>query len=341
MNIVSILKQSHYVKYGSYLVISGLLITAFLFSAETPAGLCLNDKLCPNGSVSGYVSDRQGSPVKGVQVSILEDSAANGVSDANGFYTVTNVSGGLHTLCMTHQDYEADSMLIDLEDGTNDTLSPIKLLYSYNIFAGKVVCNGKPVPGTGITVAGHTVITTTDDMGKYVLDKAPKGISLKLIYAKSGFGFNTFRPSAVYSTDTVWVNDIELVYKGATVSGTVFDTNGLPAENVVVTAVGGSLVAKTDKNGNYTIENVPSDEPTICISAQEVDGVYGAITGINVKENSYTTSVDIYMRPVSDNRAEQGMAMPVKDVIIKDATTALFTEYPTLDIIPENKHESS
>lgn len=329
------LKWNQYARYGSYLILSVLLlIIIFVTSANVPADFNLNEELVPRGSVSGYVFNKHGSPIKGVRVGILEDSTTIGKTDKNGFYTVSYVSGGVQSLCFGHEDYKCDTALVDLEEGVNDTLNTsILLIYEYYIFAGKVAYKGKPVPSAGVSVAGYHVSTVTDEMGAYVLNKVPKNSSLKLIFAKSGIGFNTLRPMNAVSDDTTWVSDIELIYKGATVSGTVYDTNGSPAGNVVVEAVGGGLVDVTDKNGNYKINNMPINEPTVRISALNVSGLYGATKGIEVRNNSNKKNVNIYMRPVSDVKNENSMDIQVDDIVIFDTATARQSdEYPLIDI---------
>jgi hypothetical protein len=334
-NTISILKRSQYTKYCLYLILSSLLtLVIFLNGTEAPAGYYISDELRPKGSISGHVVDRHGAPIKGTQVHILGDTTVLGKSDTNGFYTVGNVSGGLHSLCFAHKDYEDDTALIDLEEGVDDTLSTsIILSYAYYIFAGKVVHKGKPVMGAGVAVAGHPVNTLTDKMGIYVLDKVPKGPSLKLLFAKNGMGFNTFKPMTTLSEDTIWVSDIELIYKGVTVSGTVYDTNGSPASDVVVAAVGGGLVDITDKRGKYKIKNMPFNEPTVWISALETNGSFGITAGVNLRDTSYNTIFDINMKPVSDVRKKNGRVAFVNGIIIVDSsTTRQFNEYPSIDI---------
>ena len=329
------LKWNQYAKYGSYLTLSVLLlIIIFVTSANVPVDYNLNEQLVPQGSVSGYVFNKHGSPIKGVKVSILEDSTSFGETNEKGFYTVGNVSGGVQSLCFNHEDYKGDTALVDLVEGVNDTLNTsILLSYGYYTLAGKVAYKGKPVPGAGVSVAGSPISAVTDEMGGYVLNKVPKNSSLKLIFAKSGIGFNTMRPMNAVSDDTTWVADIELIYKGATVSGTVFDTNGSPAGNVVVAAVGGGLVDVTDKNGNYKIRNMPVNEPTVRISALNLSGLYGATEEIDVRNNSNNKNVNIYLRPVSKENNGNSMDIKVNDIVTYDTATAKQSDdYPLIDI---------
>lgn len=335
------LRWNQYARYGSYLILSVLLlIIIFVTSANVPVDYNLNNQLEPQGSVSGYVFNRHGSPIQGVMVSILEDSTTVGRTDKNGFYTVGYVSGGVQSLCFSHEDYKCDTALVDLVEGVNDTLNTsILLCYHYYTLAGKVAYKGKPVPGAGVSVAGFPVSAVTDERGGYVLNKVPKNASLKLIFAKSGIGFNTMRPMNAVSDDTTWISDIELIYKGATVCGTVYDTNGSPAENVVVAAVGGGLVDVTDKNGNYKIRNMPVNEPTVRISALNLSGLYGATDEIDVKHNSDNKNVNIYLRPVSDVKNVNSMGIQVDDIVIFDTAIAKQSdEYPLIDI---NTHMQS
>ncbi len=218
-NFVSTLKQHGILKYASYLLVSGLLVTAaVLASPETTTVFGFAAETETRSSISGYVFDQQNKPIQDVFITILEDSTVKTKTDARGFYTISLGSEGEYTLCLTHQDYVEDTMLFDLDEGVDDILEPIRLSYAWYVFAGKVICKGKPVSGAGVAVAGYPVSTTTDAMGNYVLDRAPKESALKLVYAKTGAGSNTFRPMRVNTKDTIWVHDIELIDNSVTVS---------------------------------------------------------------------------------------------------------------------------
>ena len=129
--ILSILKERHYIKFSSYLILSVvLLLVIFLAWSKPSSRIDLKSEIRPIGSVSGYVVNRHGSPIEGVMVSIPERSEIPDVSDANGFYTVDNVSGGIQSLCFTHKEYESDTVLIEQKEGVNDTLTPTVLLSS-------------------------------------------------------------------------------------------------------------------------------------------------------------------------------------------------------------------
>ena len=76
------------------------MIIIFVTSANVPVDYNLNDQLVPQGSVSGYVFNKHGSPIKGVRVGILEDSTVSRYAyDRSLNFVVHNLIGqeqGVH-----------------------------------------------------------------------------------------------------------------------------------------------------------------------------------------------------------------------------------------------------
>ncbi len=313
-----------------------IIVFLFITCTEDPAGPGISDDLKPKGSITGWVYDIMNSrPQEGVLVSINADSADADVSDASGKFTVGNVLAGTYTLRFTHRNFDNDSThTITISTGVNDTLADtVRLSYAFYILKGRIVYNSSPIPGAGVALAGYPITTLTDGTGMYILNNVPKNSFIKLISAKSGVGFNTYSPITGIPDDTTLIGDLALIYEGATVSGTVYDSSGTPAGHVIVAAVGGGLVDTTDINGNYKIENIPSNESTVRIYVPVVNGLYGATAGINVKDSSFITGVDIYLRPVADLQNGNGMSLVVHDLVVVDTvSTVPLSVYPQTDV---------
>ena len=324
-------------KHSALLTLSlSLIILITITCTKDPAGPDISDDLKPKGTITGYIYDMWNRPLKDVLVSVDADSAVPGVSKETGLFTVGKVMEGTYVLRFTHRDYDNDSSyIVTVEQGVNDTLTDtVRLSYAYYILKGRVIYNTSPVPGAGVSAAGYPLSTLTDETGTYVLDRIPKITSLKLICAKSGLGFNTHSSITGIEDDTTRIGDISLIFKGSTVSGTVYDTSGAPVRNEIVAAVGGGLIDTTNSVGEYVIENIPCNESSVRIYVLTSDSLfYGATSGINVKDTSIVPNVDIHLRPTSDLENGNGMAIQVFDMVIVDTVSAVqLTVYPWTDV---------
>ena len=317
-------------KLFSFLLIQSFIL--FFSCTEKPSGPNISDELKPHGSITGYIySLLDNQPVKDVLVSVNADSARAGISDATGNFTVGKVTAGTYTLRFIHRDYDDNpSYTVTVEQGVDDTLSDtVWLSYAYYTLKGNVVYNTTQLPGAGVAVSGTPYSTLTDLNGSFLLTMIPCRLNaIKLICAKTGFGYGVDSSITCVLNDTTDVGSIYLISGGATVYGTVYDTSGNPISEVyVVAAIGGGLTDTTDMSGSYKLKNVPCNEK-VTIYIPPTDKFYGSSVGFLLKEGT-EAQIDIYLRPISDTTNISKVSLYTDDMIVNESDiTANLTVFP-------------
>ncbi len=305
----------------SFLMTISLLSILFITCTEDPAGPGISEDLKPHGSITGYIYGIMDNvPLKGVLVSVNADSAQAGISDATGKFTVGQVMAGSFTLCFTHRDFEDDSTYtITISTGVDDTLGDtVRLSLAWYILKGKVVYNTTPLPGAGVAISGTPFSTLTDENGSFIIPNiSRRSNKIKLICAKTGYGYGIDSTIICIPDDTTDVGNILLTKEGATVYGTVYDTSNNPINDIyVVAAVGGGLTDTTDIYGSFILKNIPCNEK-VRIYVPPTDEFYGSAIGFLLKEGS-EAHIDIYLRPVSDTTDTGRVSLYADDMIVSE-----------------------
>jgi len=170
----------------------------------------------PPGAIAGTVRDAAtGGTIAGAAVT---DGTRSATSDANGGYSIANVSAGTYTVTATASGYNSASQSVQVTAGQTSTAS--------------FVLSPPPPPGavagtvrdafTGATIAGATVkvgvaSTTTDASGQYILSGLTEGSYTETVSA-SGYADVSQSVSVVtgqttvvnvnLSPNTMWVDSI-------------------------------------------------------------------------------------------------------------------------------------
>ena len=314
------------------------ILCCFLFllnCGKEPTKPNLSSELKPKGSITGIVTDRKSHPLSGVIVSVNADSAIPGVSSGSGSFVVGSVMAGTYALQFLHRDYSSDTTYTITISTGQDLRMPdtVKLSYAYYILAGRVINNsGYGVPGVGVTVAGTALTTLTDENGEYIIPRVEEAQSLKIICAKTGFGFNTLANVTGIKNDTTDISDIPLSKPGCTITGLVTDSLERPVSGAIVMAVGGGLACTTKVDGRYTLYNFPSNSPDARIYIQNYNGTTGGITGLNAPDYTTLTGGDILLHAPA--AMTHGMLLSGSDVVVSDtAAKVTLRIYPDADSI--------
>ena len=302
-----------------------LLMATFIAitCTEDPAGPGISDDLKPKGTITGWIYNKQGNPLKDVLVSIDSDSATPCMSDVSGMFKVGRVLPGTYTLHFSHLDYEDNpSFIVTVDQGVDDTLTDtVFLSYKYFILKGKIIFSGSPVVMAGVVLDNILMSTLTNSDGLYLFDKVRKESEFNVISSKTDIGYGSLTGIIGTPDDTTIVPDIELIYEGGTVKGTVYDTLAQPAPYSIVHSIGGGLVDTADENGAYTISNIPCHELNIPIYVPETNGLTGAVSGLDVNENSTLVGIDIYLNKASDY--VNGIKIITSDILSPDTATRI------------------
>ena len=226
-------------------------------------------------TVSGRVLDPSGNPVRGAKVvweayrtdeETLVDET-KGVAPAPLGETATNPEGrfrvtldkpGVEVAIRVLPGAVPGALLPGPYDSSEDVELDDVELPSAEKVSGRVTDEaGKPVSGAKVRVRSgslfekddvvHYAEATTGSDGAFSIGNAP-GKSGSLSVRAPGYA-----PSSQFSMQRTDVEKVTLK-KGGTVSGTVLDPAGKPAEGVIV--LSGSLAVMTDASGNYRLAGV-------------------------------------------------------------------------------------
>jgi hypothetical protein len=187
----------------SILLLAALSALFFATCNKSPTKPDTRADLKPRGTITGFVADKRGRPIGGVIVSVSPSSGTPGVSAVTGYFTVTELVAGNYVLSFLHRDYIC-STAVNASVGEGQTLplsDTVNLSYTYYILKGHVVYNGSGVPGVGVSVAGTAMTTLTDENGEYTIPRVEMTQTLKILAAKTGFGFSTLSGIAGVSED--------------------------------------------------------------------------------------------------------------------------------------------
>jgi len=126
----------------------------------------------PGGHIMGYVFDNYNNPIMGATVST---DGASDVTDYTGRYYLT-VSPGTHTVTVTVDNYQSDSVIVTVNDGETIThdfhLIPDGGLYGYIAGYVRDEVTGQPIPGANVSTSWNAtsiVYAITNEAGYYNL----------------------------------------------------------------------------------------------------------------------------------------------------------------------------
>jgi len=223
-----------------------------------------------HGTVQGFVGTGPNG-VTGLQGAAVSCGGYTVTSASGGFYTISNLPFGTHTIRASKAGYESASRQVTLTSSqravtVNLTLQPTNGNgggeTGYGTVAGRVFVTGTTTPVSGVRVACGGVSATTDQTGNYRLERVPAG-DQTLSATKSDFEryettvhvvADRFLNHTVYLTSSILTTSL---------SGTVtdFDT-GEPVSDATV-RVGFDFEDRTDANGHYQLPNVPQGDQLV------------------------------------------------------------------------------
>jgi len=233
-------------------------------------------------TVSGRVLDPGGNAVRGAKVvweayrtdeeTLVDETKGfapaplgETATDAEGRFRVTLDKPGVEVAIRVLPGALPGALLPGPYDSSEDVdVDDVELPGAERV-SGRVTDEaGKPVSGAKVRVRSGSLFeeddvvsyaeATTGADGAFSIGNAP-GKSGNLFVRAPGYA-----PSSQFSMQRTGVEKITLK-SGGTVSGTVLDPAGKPAEGVIV--LSGSLAAKTDASGTYRLAGVPRGTRTL------------------------------------------------------------------------------
>jgi large repetitive protein len=255
-----------------------------------------------DATIQGFVRDLLGQPIPGalVEVTLGPGAGRFAVAGPDGFYRLSDLGFGTHTLSVSATGYFPEGRQVPLQPGEVSeelvTLGEDASTLLGSIF-GQVTRNGTPVPDAVVTITEGPVVgrqSAADGEGRYVLPNLPEG-TYTLAAEAEGTPERTVPGVQVFSRQATQA-DVELITEAVPgeLSGVVRDTLNDPLANVtVVVREDGAQVAQTQTNaqGAYQFASLPAGlydvEFTLAgfdtVTRTNVQIVGGEVTTLNVQ----------------------------------------------------------
>lgn len=254
-------------------------------------------------AISGLVTDAAGRPLSGVGILVATlDGVQVGEpgypsTGEDGTYTVSGLAAGRYHVCFLPNDTYSRECRGDAPfDFTADSLLTIRgaqhlrgvdaVLDLKVSLSGRVISpSGAAVPDATVTVhsQGAEFTATSDADGRYVVEQVEKGSASLCVTPPAGTLTSRcwrdvapdgdWTPIAVGSSNLTGYDVI--LPLGASVTGTVTDTNGAPVPGTLVTVTPQwplrdtePRYATTDQNGGYAVTGLLAGPYTVCFQPQ-------------------------------------------------------------------------
>jgi protocatechuate 3,4-dioxygenase beta subunit len=259
--------------------------------------------------VTGSVTDSNNAALAGVSVSLTPASSTSGltsystITTSTGAYSFTSVAPGsyiLHASDTGYTGYESSAITISVGVNAEPTIKLTKIIYGS--VAGLITdANGKPIANasviivnaaTGTSVSGVAELHTLSN-GTYSFPSIPVGSYEIRAYAAGYFEGTTVAFAVVQGANTA--PTLKLT-QGATVTGTVTDSNNAPLSGASVSLTPASSTSgltsystTTTSTGGYTFGLVTPGSYILHASDTGYTGYESSAITISVGVNAEPT----------------------------------------------------
>ncbi len=267
----------------------------------------INAQLTKGGSISGTVTDQDGSPIAGVDVDAYAmdgDWISGAQTDALGKYVVGGIPSGQYKVQFYASYFGYVNEWYNDKPNSNSA-DPIavtapnevsgidaQLIKGGSISGNVANTSGEPIKDIYVLVCDvatgdYLYSSSTDAAGNYVVSGVPSG-QYKVHFRDYHQGyltewyndkpdFDSADPIAVTAPNDVSGVNAQLVM-GGSISGKVTDQDGNPIENVEINVytMDGDWIAdvQTDADGGYVVSGIPSGQYKLRFYA----GYFGYVT---------------------------------------------------------------
>lgn len=227
--------------------------------------------------------------------------------DATGKFDLTGIpSPAVYELVVTKPGYAPASQEIDLSGGETAGNISITLHQGNGSISGTVSTLKGPLGGATISASDGTTtvstvsLTTTGNVGKFVLDDLPTPDTLTVVVSANGYATQTLSLSLSSNQQLTGVA-VTLQSGEGSIAGEVTTASG-PAGGVTVTATNGdvtlsTVTLSTGKVGTYTLSGLPvPGDFTVTFSSPDLASQTRAID-LPATGNTDITGVDADLVP--------------------------------------------
>ncbi|WP_404354763.1 carboxypeptidase regulatory-like domain-containing protein [Cytobacillus firmus] len=273
-------------------------------------------------TINGTISDQStGLVIPNTTVNLLQGMviAATVQTNANGFYSFTNVTPGSYTVQAVRTNYNTGTQSVTAVSGASQTVN-IALVPQPSTISG-TVSNGGPINGALVTLSNTSgaVIATemTSPAGIYTFNNVIPGVYNLAVTAA---GFQSQTASVMTEPGGAAIVNFLLAANPGTVTGTIRNaSNNSPIglATVELLNANGIFISSTtaDGAGEYTFGNLAPGNYQIRAFAPN----YGTIIAGSTVTAGNSTTTDIYLIP--DSGSLQGLVMDSETMNgIPDAT---------------------
>ena len=284
-------------------------------------------------SITGTITDTS-TPAKdlaGICVNATQppgtNSAGTGIATttSNGSYTISDLSTGSYAVTVdptcggTKPSYYVSQSLPGITVTAGDPTTQDFALVLGGDISGTITGNGGGVGGAWV-MATKAIWATTASDGTYTIYGLTPG-TYTVVVSPNQLGdtssiFESVTERLTVSAGSTTPLDVKLIV-GASISGTVRDSNGTPLDNICVAAdspQGNLGYAETGPDGSYATEGLPSGTYTVQFSTGPYCGTgnYASqwyngqtsgtasksdATGVSVLSGSGVSNIDAVMQP--------------------------------------------
>lgn len=240
------------------------------------------------GSVSGTVTDNNGTPVSGATATITTTNTKEAVypnsdtTDVYGDFLITNIPVGSALLTISRSGYQTINVTVTVTSGqdypvpTNETV--ITPSTGVGSVAGTVSDATSAVAIEGAVVTIGTFSDTSDATGAYLLSGITAGTQT---VTATKTGYENYTSTVTVVADTTVPKNIAMTSSAPEpgkghVTGKVIDENGNALSGVTVTS--GTTTTTTDSNGEYTLMNLNPGVVTISFAKTSYDSTTLSVT---------------------------------------------------------------
>jgi murein DD-endopeptidase MepM/ murein hydrolase activator NlpD len=241
-------------------------------------------------SISGRVTDKGGGPIAGVTIS--DGAGHTTTTDSHGNYKLSDLNPGTYTITPSkpeHQFSPSSRTVTVPPDATSQNFIDGN---RYSIF-------GKITDGSGNSIADVPVLcqgltesftTKTDKDGNYVFGDLVPGFYQLKSTSGSPYTLTPSRRIIVITSSSSRGQDFTTTPLYGILGGKVTDQEtGKAIRNARISVAG--HVARTDSQGNYSIQDVLPGNHTIRVSVEDYNNYKGTVTVKANQSNSYNVKL--------------------------------------------------
>ncbi|MED1864392.1 carboxypeptidase regulatory-like domain-containing protein [Fictibacillus nanhaiensis] len=319
---------------------------AFVVSGQTTN---VSLTIQPNpGTVSGTLISDLGAPVANGTVSLLdvnETPIGNGITDAEGNYTLSNIPAGSYAVVIRAGGYANATGNVAVGPGQDITEFNFELVTIRGSISGTVsdFTTGAPIPGAAILVHDSLGIlirfSTTDQFGNFLLRNFVPG---SYAITSSAQNYSTEITGVIVQSDETSGANLQLTSTVGSIAGQVTDSEGIPlsGDNIQLKLFGanGELLQALIAHSDGAFQITELSVGTYFVSA-ELEGYSPNMTAVIVNSSevsSITIPLSQILTTITGSVTDSATGNPISGTAVSVTltnNTGMFVakQYPGTD----------